>query len=239
MLVLCLDTATADVATAVVELTAERVQARAVRIRRDPRGAGEHLMPLVLESLAASGRTLGDLDAVVAGVGPGPFTGLRAGVVTAAVLARTLGIPVYGVCSLDALAAPGVVVATDARRREVYWAAYDASGARVSGPSVDRPAEVAALLGGRRVVGPGSLLYRDLLGEPAAASGEAGVELDAPYPIARLAELAAARVLAGAPTEVLVPLYLRRPDVTEPTAAQSVPHVTEPTASQSIPRAFP
>jgi tRNA threonylcarbamoyl adenosine modification protein YeaZ len=223
VLVLCLDTATADVAAAVVDIAVDvgadvgagGTRTVATRIRRDARGAGEHLIPLALGALADGGAQLGDLGAVVVGLGPGPFTGLRAGVVTGAVLARTLGIPVYGVCSLDAYASPSVVVATDARRREVYWAAYDAAGVRVAGPAVDLPADLAATLAGRPVVGPGALLYPDLL-------GGAGPVADEPYPVARLASLAADRIRAGASSEVLVPLYLRRPDVTEPVAVQAV-----------------
>ena len=87
-----------------------------------------------------------DLTAIAVGTGPGPFTGLRVGLVTARTLALVLEIPVYGVCTLDAIALeaaaglgqPGpFVVATDARRKEVYLAAYDATGTRVSGPVVD------------------------------------------------------------------------------------------------------
>ena len=219
MLVLCLDTATADVAAAVVDVAADTTRLVATRIRRDARGAGEHLMPLALAALADGSAQLGDLDAVVVGLGPGPFTGLRAGVVTGAVLAHTLGIPAYGVCSLDAYARPGAVVATDARRREVYWAAYDVAGERVAGPAVDLPADLAATLAGRPVLGPGALLYPDLLGR---ADGVDRAVADEPYPVGRLASLAADRIRAGALGEVLVPLYLRRPDVTEPVAAPPV-----------------
>ena len=78
------------------------------------------------------------------GVGPGPFTGLRVGLVTARTLGFVLEIPVYGVCTLDVLAVEAVdtgavdatdfVVATDARRKEVYLATYDGDGARLDGP---------------------------------------------------------------------------------------------------------
>jgi tRNA threonylcarbamoyl adenosine modification protein YeaZ len=211
VLLLCLDTATADVAAAAVDLDdPDRI---AARTRREPRGAGEHLMPLALAALDALGARLTDVAAVAVGLGPGPFTGLRAGVVTGAVLARTLGVPAYGACSLDLFAEPDVLVASDARRREVYWARYDRSGARVQGPAVDRPAVLAARLAGQRVVGPGALLYADLLGGSDAD--------DRPIPVERLASLVAGRARGGAPADVLVPLYLRRPDAAEPAVTRS------------------
>ena len=81
------------------------------------------------------------------GCGPGPFTGLRVGMATAAAYGHALGIPVYGVCSLDAIGsnrtAGDVLVVTDARRREVYWARYR-DGLRIEGPAVDAPADVPA-----------------------------------------------------------------------------------------------
>lgn len=159
---------------------------------------GELLAPLIRDVLA--GRTP---DAIVVGVGPGPFTGLRVGIVTARAMGHALGIPVRGACSLDALSSPGIAVATDARRREVYWATYDAAGARAEGPRVDKPADVAAALrdvGITTVAGAGPRLYPE-----AFAGFDPGVEqLDA-------------RGLLDAPrTEDLTPLYLRRPDATPP-----------------------
>ena len=102
----------------------------------DPRRHGEYVAPAMAEVLARAGRTAADVSAVVSGTGPGPFTGLRVGLVTARTFAFARGIPVFGVCSLDAMAhqawledAAGMgqscVVATDARRKEVYWARYD------------------------------------------------------------------------------------------------------------------
>jgi tRNA threonylcarbamoyl adenosine modification protein YeaZ len=152
-----------------------------------------------------------DLGAVAVGLGPGPFTGLRVGVVTAATLADALGIPSYGICSLDALGTGERVAMTDARRREVYWARYDSTGARVEGPSVDKPAELASRLAGIPVVGAGAIAYAEVL---------AGLDLrDEPrYPSAsRIVELA----LQNEPG-TLVPMYLRRPDAEEPGAPKRV-----------------
>lgn len=206
MLVLVLDTSSAAVTAAIAEIAgASDVAVRAQRVTINPRGHGELLAPSIRQSLADAGCAAADLDAVVAGLGPGPFTGLRVGLVTAAVLADTLGVPAYGVCSLDAVAHPcrddaDLLVATDARRREVYWARYR-HGERVGDPDVARPGDI------------------DLTGVTAAAGAGAhshdfGVPVrPAEYPSPEsLAVLAAARVTAGAPGEALTPLYLRRPD---------------------------
>jgi tRNA threonylcarbamoyl adenosine modification protein YeaZ len=84
---------------------------------------------------------------VLAGMGPGPYTGLRVGITFAQTFAWAREIPVRGFCSLDAIAAqvsePDFIVAIDARRKEVYWARYT-NGVRVEGPAVDLPAVVAA-----------------------------------------------------------------------------------------------
>jgi tRNA threonylcarbamoyladenosine biosynthesis protein TsaB len=194
----------------------------ASRRSTEQRRHAELLAPMITEVLAEASAHRRDVRAVVVGTGPAPFTGLRAGLVTARVLARALGVPVHGVPSLDALAAQAftagvvtegeVLVVTDARRREVYAARYRPAGqnegpdvATVTGPLVDRPAEVARLAEGAVVVGPGAALYPDVLH---AAPG-APTELDP----AVLAALAMTRLARGAdlPTE---PLYLRRPDVT-------------------------
>ncbi|MBT8224315.1 MAG: tRNA (adenosine(37)-N6)-threonylcarbamoyltransferase complex dimerization subunit type 1 TsaB [Dactylosporangium sp.] len=182
----------------------------------DARAHGERLAPQIDAVLGEAGAKPGDLGAIVAGIGPGPFTGLRVGLVTATALGDALGIPTYPVCTLDAFAVgrPGrVLVATDARRREIYWACY-ADGVRLAGPEVSKPVEVAgraAGLGARQAVGDGALRYADQLDLPVLA------EPRFPQPAAMLS-LAVRRVGTGAPGEPLIPLYLRRPDTTEPVA---------------------
>ncbi|CCQ17257.1 putative uncharacterized protein [Rhodococcus sp. AW25M09] len=177
----------------------------ATRVRVDARSHAEILTPNILECLDEAGITAADLDAVVVGIGPGPYTGLRVGMATAAAFGDALGLPVYGVCSLDAISAdvsePGsLLVVTDARRREIYWARYEA-GVRVAGPDVIAPAELGH--GGVDVVA-GS-------GPHAAAFGLPVRDVQAPSP-AGLVTVAAADIESRVVPGPLVPLYLRRPD---------------------------
>jgi tRNA threonylcarbamoyl adenosine modification protein YeaZ len=211
------DTATPAVTAGVVDLTDGRPRLLAECVTVDAKAHGELLTPHLRDALAAAGRTLADVDALVCGIGPGPFTGLRAGMVTAAAIGHSLDRPVYPVCSLDAIAADAVgeplLVVTDARRREVYWAAYDSTGARITEPAVTPPAELAertAELGVVRAAGYGARLYEAVLGLPVVAP-------DHPSPVG----LVAAADFVGAPGP-LTPLYLRRPDAVEPGARKRV-----------------
>ena len=139
--------------------------------------------------------------------------------VTAVAFADALGIPVYGVGSLDAIAADAqvegeLIVVTDARRHEVYWARYDAQGERVDGPRVSRPADVP-LAGVSGLAGAAADLYPD--------SWPAVARHPAQYPSSlSLVALAWDRIVAGAPGESLSPLYLRRPDAVVPGAPKTV-----------------
>lgn len=231
MAVLALDTSAA-VAVALTDGAGRTLAARSVQ---EQRRHAELLAPLISEVLAEAGVDRTAVTAVVAGTGPAPFTGLRVGLVTARALALALGVPVHGVCSLDAIAAQAVrdlalavgtevLVVTDARRREVYWARYCVTGEAsdpvraivlVAGPAVDHPAAVAADGVAGVVVGRGATLY------PAELPLTAGAPLDPdPTELARLAlERLASDPGAALPTE---PLYLRRPDVVPPTARKRV-----------------
>jgi tRNA threonylcarbamoyladenosine biosynthesis protein TsaB len=168
---------------------------------------GEMLAPGIDHVLREAGAGAGDLTGIAVGVGPGPFTGLRVGLVTARTLALVREIPVHGVCSLDILAAEAMddgltdfVVATDARRKEVYLAAYD-GGRRVHGPEVRKPADAAT---GVTVVGRGGSLY------PEEFPNRTGPE----HPSAAVL----CDVVARRRFEILDPdpMYLRRPDAVEP-----------------------
>lgn len=210
MLLLAVDTATPAVTAALHD----GVSVLAAESQVDARRHGELLLPAVDRVLAEAGLPLGAVTDLVVGVGPGPYTGLRVGLVTAAAFGSTLGVPVHGLCTLDGLAyAAGLdepfVVATDARRKEVYWARYADSRTRLTEPAVDRPADIAAELAGLPVVGAGGTLY------PEAFPDARGPEHQS---AAALASLAAGRLAAGDGDAFLpaLPLYLRRPDAQVP-----------------------
>ncbi|QFG70294.1 tRNA (adenosine(37)-N6)-threonylcarbamoyltransferase complex dimerization subunit type 1 TsaB [Ornithinimicrobium pratense] len=216
-----MDTATHAIGAAVHD--GRDVRARVVR--EDARKHAELLTPAIEEALRQAGLHRDQLTAVVCGVGPGPFTGLRVGVVTAQVLAHALGLPApQGICSLDALAHAvrdrhqgELLVATDARRKEVYWARYrvdQGRATRVAGPGVARAADLPREVRELPVVGRGALLYPDALPH---------LLPDGPRDVdpGELADLAV-RLRAGAhPDEDAAllppePLYLRRPDAVAP-----------------------
>ncbi len=214
MLVLALDTSSPAVSAALVRVEPDVLEVLAEHVVVDVRRHGE-LLALGVRAVL-DGRPAAELGAVVVGLGPRPFTRLRVGLVTAATMADALGVPAYGVCSLDAVGDGDRVVVTDARRKEVYWARY-AGGARLEGPAVERPAGLAARLdAGARLVGAGSVLHRDAF--DGLTVDDSVVHPSGPA----LVRLAAARVLAGAPSEALTPLYLRRPDAVEPGATKRV-----------------
>ncbi|MFI6955451.1 tRNA (adenosine(37)-N6)-threonylcarbamoyltransferase complex dimerization subunit type 1 TsaB [Nocardia sp. NPDC050408] len=226
MLVLAVDTATPAVTAGLVELeqaasgtvAPARVRTLAARVRVDARAHAEVLTPQILECLSEADRSRADIEAVVVGIGPGPFTGLRVGMATAAAFGDALGVPVYGVCSLDAIAADAVLepsllpditpesellVVTDARRREVYWARYR-DGYRIDGPEVSKPGDLDPV---QATMIAGSASHVDLFDLPVLPA-------ETPSP-AGLVRVAAAELLARTVPEPLIPLYLRRPDAVE------------------------
>jgi tRNA threonylcarbamoyl adenosine modification protein YeaZ len=214
VLILAFDTATPAVTVALHDGTS----VLAAHTEVDARRHGELLAPGIARVLAEAGRSRADLTDIAVGAGPGPFTGLRVGLVTARALGDALGLPVHGVCTLDVLAAaadhPGpFLVATDARRREIYWARYADPHTRLTDAAVDRPAAVAEAHAGLPAAGEGPVRYPELF--PAA--------LGPVFPdAATLAALAARRLAAGGELLAPLPLYLRRPDAVEPAARKAV-----------------
>lgn len=212
-MLLAFDTATPYVTVALRHEDGDVVERRSEQRMKH----GEQLAPLIEAVLADAGVVRQDLTAIAVGIGPGPFTGLRVGLVTARTLGFVLELPVYGVCSLDVVAIQAAlgddpigrdfVVATDARRREVYVASYDDQGRRLDGPEVRRPADAAT---DRPVAGEGAVLYPDAFPDrrgPAAPSA------------GWLARVVAEELAELSDPE---PLYLRRPDAVAPGAPKRV-----------------
>jgi tRNA threonylcarbamoyl adenosine modification protein YeaZ len=190
-----------------------------------PRRHGEVLALMLDSALRAADVTSGELAAIGVGLGPGPFTGLRVGVMTAAALADALDLPAYGECSLDVVAhdpEPGrstdLLVVSDALRKQVYWARYSPAGQRLEGPELDTAAALRSrFLGtGARVVGPAVSKYLDDF------AGLAATNVPSFPSAALIASRIAARARAHAPSDQLEPMYLRRPDARPPGSAKKV-----------------
>ena len=219
-------------ATAVAIIEDGRVIARAHN--DSGRHHAESITPLVREALQAAGlpAQLADagIDRVLVGTGPAPFTGLRAGLVSARVLARVAGVPAYGVSALDVIARQGldllppdtrVYAIADARRRELYWGSYLAAGPDdVTLEGRLEVGDVASLLAAMRHA-PGLVVAGAPIpahSAPALARADLGpqIELDA----AVMSRIVATRLTRGESDRLGTdPLYLRRPDIQgQPTA---------------------
>jgi len=207
VLLLALDTATPAVTVALHDGTAVIAEDTAV----DPRRHGELLAPGIERVLQIARATPSDITQIVVGVGPGPFTGLRVGIVTARTLGEAVAAPVTGYCTLDVIAWEAqrddeFLVATDARRREVYWARYRGRQ-RVDGPHVDKPHTIGWQ---GPAIGRGAQLYADVFTETSGPLDPSA------------AALAVLAVEGGAQALPPEPLYLRRPDAAEPRAPKPV-----------------
>lgn len=202
-----------DTSTDICLALAKDGQAVASRLIADRRGHAEKLMPAVVELCTEAGITVADVTEVAVGLGPGPFTGLRVGIVTAHTIASLAGTTMHGVCSLDVVARQWVdaadaphgdfVIASDARRKELYWARYDRTGSRIDGPHVSAPTELPE---GLPIAGPGHTAFPELF----IAGGPE--QFDASVLATRWAEL---------PDAGRDAMYLRKPDAVAPTTRKS------------------
>lgn len=218
MLILGLDTATSVTTVALAEIDGGRCSVLVERGHVDPRRHGEVLPVQIDAVLADAGVEPGELGLVAVGTGPGAFTGLRVGLATAGAMGLALGIPVHGVCTLDTLAwatgrtAP-FAVATDARRRELFWALYDDAATRRGDPMVGAAEAVAESVRALTVVVPPGTPLVEVLGDV--------VEADRPR-AAALCALVSHRMALALTPEPAHPRYLRRPDVTPASGPKSV-----------------
>jgi tRNA threonylcarbamoyladenosine biosynthesis protein TsaB len=216
MLILAIDTSAVASAALVSDDSLESVIGSFAT--EDTRSHAEVLAPGIEQLLAGAGLSGTDVDVIVAGVGPGPFTGLRSGIVTARSLAFVWQKPLYGLMSLDAIAlevaestqaAAEFIVATDARRKEVYWARYALAGSQLpqllDGPHVG----FAAGLPDLPVYGAGAGLYPDALRAVPEFAGRQPEALS-------LGQFALARLAAGEQLLDTTPLYLRESDAQVP-----------------------
>ena len=219
-------------ATAVAILEDGRVIGRAHN--DSGRHHAESITPLVRDALAAAGLppvlAEAGIDRILVGTGPAPFTGLRAGLVSARVLARVAGVPAYGVSALDVIARQGldllapdtrVYAIADARRRELYWGSYLAAG----------PDDVT--LEGRLEVGDVTSLLSAMRHAPGLVVAGAPIPAHSASALARadlgpqieldpavMSRIVATRLTRGERDRLGTdPLYLRRPDIQgQPTA---------------------
>jgi len=221
VLILGIETSTSQVSCA---LGGPEEVIAASRVLRGQRHA-ETLTPMISQVLAAGGVQPSELGAIAVGVGPGLYTGLRVGLATARAMAFALRVPMIGIASLDLLAFPvrftsrTIVTVIDARRSEVFWAAYRATPGgvqRLGEHRVDSPDDVVAELeaepGEFLLVGDGARRYRSRFeGLAHAEFGDAGLHHPSAEALVELAHPLAVREEFVQPEEIR-PLYLRKPD---------------------------
>jgi tRNA threonylcarbamoyl adenosine modification protein YeaZ len=159
----------------------------------DTRSHAEHIGVFIERVLADSGVTPEAVTAVVVGLGPGPFTGLRVGIAAGITFALGRAIPIHGSPSHDAVAVGRATctVVTDVRRRELAWTTYR-DGVAVNGPSLTTESTLAADV--------------DLGEFPEVRATTISAAL--------LATAALNRIERGDNLTSLTPLYLRAPDAT-------------------------
>lgn len=262
MLVLTIDTATPYVVSGLVEVNRRAgswgtfeysATTLSRRVQRNPRGHMELLVPHIQESFAEAGLRPRDVEAVVVGTGPGPFTGLRVGMATGAAFADAIGVPVFGVDSLSATAASVAaghqecLVLSDARRREWYSATATETGRLLAGPAVGKPADVLAEHGSKPIAvaltAEVARAIEKLEREEKAATEAWRIITEDAYPTPEGLALAGADQLWWLEGEghfverlrrPLVAQYLRRPDAAEPKRKERTAAVNFTAAAQDV-----
>jgi len=223
VLVLAFDASTSDVAVAVAraepgEPTNGAPREVLAEISVPSRGASEALLPAVHAALSLAGVTLGDVERVLVGVGPGTFTGIRIAAAAARSLAFSTGATLSTVSTLDALAAPAllgapppatVLAVLDARRRQVFARRYGEGlkGEEISCSHPDELGEASSAGGAALVVGDGAIRYRERL----AGLGFIPPDVSLLHRVSG-AGLLLASDLRAVPTAEVVPIYVREPD---------------------------
>ncbi|CAN5140473.1 tRNA (adenosine(37)-N6)-threonylcarbamoyltransferase complex dimerization subunit type 1 TsaB [soil metagenome] len=208
MLILALDAST-PVTT--VALARENGQEVLAEVSVTARGASETLLPAIHAALYIAGEDLGTVEILLAGVGPGTFTGIRIAAATARALSAGTGIALSKNSSLDALAAPAlscsgdVLAVLDARRGQVFARRFSEAGPTTSIYCV-RPEELS-VEGGPLVVGDGALRYREDL----SSLGHIPPEDSPLHRVTAVGHIISADLTSVNP-EDLVPIYVREPD---------------------------
>jgi tRNA threonylcarbamoyladenosine biosynthesis protein TsaB len=208
LLILALDASTPVTTVALARGNGREVLAE---VSLTARGASETLLPAIHAALDLAGEDLGSVGRVLAGVGPGTFTGIRIAAATARALSAGAGIPLSKNSTLDALAAPArsysgdVLAVLDARRGQVFARRYSEAGP-TTGIYCLTPEELS-VEGGPLVVGDGAVRYRGAL----SGLGRIPPEDSPLHRVTAVGHVISADLTPVSPDE-LVPIYVREPD---------------------------
>jgi len=200
-----------DASTSVTTVALANDREVLAEVSATARGASETLLPAVHAALDLAGEDLGSVDCVLAGVGPGTFTGIRIAAATARALSAGTGVSLAKNSTLDALAAPAlscsgdVFAVLDARRGQVFARRFSEAGP-TTGIYCVRPEEVS-VEGRPFVVGDGAVRYREVL------SGLGRIPSDGSplHRVTAVGHVISADLTPVGPEE-LVPIYVREPD---------------------------
>ena len=208
MLILALDASTPVTTVALARENGREVLAE---VSVTARGASETLLPAIHAAIDLAGEDLGSVGIVLAGVGPGTFTGIRIAAATARALSAGTDIPLSKNSTLDALAAPAlsfsgdVLAVLDARRGQVFARRFSEAGP-TTGIHCLRPEELS-IEGGPLVVGDGAVRYHGAL----SGLGRIPPKGSPLHRVTAVGHVISADLTPVSPDE-LVPIYVREPD---------------------------